>query len=314
METTNKNLPRDVFLYLLSVVALGMLAVNFGTLLFQFINIYVPDAITESPYFSDQQYYQAVRWSVSSLVIVFPVFLWVSRFLKKDILANPDKRELRIRKWLLYLTLFVAGVVVIGDLIALVYNFLQGELTTRFVLKILSIMAIAGSVFFYYLNELREQLRSMKLFSRVVIALVSVGIVAGFVVAGSPAAQRQNRFDEQRVQHLQTIQWQIVSYWQAKGVLPPNLDALTDTINGFVAPIDPESQIPYEYRVTADKSFSLCATFNTASEGNQNDPKSVPMPAVDSSYGIEPANWQHPSGRYCFDRIIDPDRFPVKSR
>src|SRR6266498_490569 len=156
MDTSNKNLPRDVFLYLLAIVALGMTAVNFGTLLFQFINIYVLDVISSDLRYQSA-YYSSIRWAVSTLIIVFPVFLWVSRFLKRDIDRNPEKRELKIRKWLLYLTLFVAGVVIIGDLVALVYNYLQGELTLRFFLKVISILFIASSIFYYYLNELREK-------------------------------------------------------------------------------------------------------------------------------------------------------------
>jgi len=308
MENTNRNTPRDVFLYLLAIVALGMLAVNFGTLLFQFINIGFPDAVVDQyQYYSSSQYYSTIRWAVSALVIVFPVFLWVSRFLKKDIEVNPEKRELKIRKWLLYFTLFVAGVVVIGDLIALVYNFMQGEVTLRFVLKIASILFIASSVFYYYLNELKEYQRSTKLFSRIIIGIVSIGIIAGFFVAGSPQAQRFNRFDEQRVQDLQSIQWQIVSHWQAKKVLPATLDELTDTLNGFRAPLDPETQMAYEYRVLGVTSFELCATFKKDNQDSSSSPtQPKPLPA---SYGID-SNWAHTAGRVCFERTIDPDKFP----
>jgi hypothetical protein len=302
----NKNLPRDVFLYLLSIVALGMLAVNFGALLFQFINIYVPDAIADQ-YQSASSYFQSVRWEISTLVIVFPVFLWVSRYLNRDLEANPEKRELKIRKWLLYLTLFVAGVVVIGDLIALVYNFLQGELTRRFVLKVLSIFVVAGSVFYYYVHELRERVASTKLFSRIVVAVVTAGIIAGFIVAGSPQAQRYNRFDERRVSDLQGIQWQVAEYWRLKRALPTNLDALTDNFSGYKAPLDPQTNQPYEYRTTGSLSFQLCANFKTDNpEANPYGPRGAS--SVDS-YGLV-SNWAHGEGKQCFDRTIDPDKFP----
>jgi hypothetical protein len=45
--------------------------------------------------------------------------------------------------------------VLLGDLIALVYNLLGGDLTARFVLKVLTIGVIAGAVFAYYLTDLR---------------------------------------------------------------------------------------------------------------------------------------------------------------
>jgi len=43
-----------------------------------------------------------------------------------------------------------AALVVIGDLVALVYNFMGGDLTARFVLKVGAILVVAGAVFGYY--------------------------------------------------------------------------------------------------------------------------------------------------------------------
>jgi uncharacterized membrane protein (DUF106 family) len=59
-----------------------------------------------------------------------------------------------VRRWLTYLTLFVSAGVLIADLVTMVYNVLGGELTTRFVLKVLVVGAIAGGVFWYYLTDL----------------------------------------------------------------------------------------------------------------------------------------------------------------
>ena len=152
---TNKNLPRDVFLYLLSIVTLVVSAISFGILVFQYINVYFPDLLTDY-YLSPSSYYGSIRQALAALIVIFPVYVWVSRFLKKDIDENPEKRELKIRKWLLYLTVFVAALVIIGDLVTLINTFLNGELTARFILKVLTIFFIAGSVFSYYFSELRE--------------------------------------------------------------------------------------------------------------------------------------------------------------
>jgi hypothetical protein len=51
--------------------------------------------------------------------------------------------------------LFIAACVLIGDVVTLVYNVLTGEVTLRIVLKILTVAVIAGTVFGYYLSELR---------------------------------------------------------------------------------------------------------------------------------------------------------------
>lgn len=55
-----------------------------------------------------------------------------------------------------YLTLLIAAGVLVGDLITLVYNLLSGELTVRFILKVLVVAAIAGSGFAYFLHLVRQ--------------------------------------------------------------------------------------------------------------------------------------------------------------
>ncbi len=308
-----KSSPRDVFLHLLTVVALYFCAFNFVTLVFKLVETAFPDPLN--------QYYDfgsAVRWSIAALVIIFPVYLWVSRFLYRDTAANPEKAELKIRKWLLYFTLFVAAVLIIGDLVALIFNFLEGELTVRFLLKILTILAVAVSVFGFYFYELKRKPAAFspraKLFVWVVIAMVIVMVIAGFFIAGSPFKQRQIRFDRERVSHLQGIQWQIVNFWQQKERLPAALDELRDPISGYNPPVDPETGAPYEYRSGGELSFELCAVFNLAGEENFDGLRPA-EPAFDPlGKPIAQGTWAHGAGRECFARAIDPEIYKIKGR
>lgn len=320
--TSAKNLPRDVFLYLLAIITLVASAISFGIVVFQYINVYIPDIISDS-YFSRSSYLNSLRSALAALIIIFPVFIWVSRFLRKDINNFPEKRDLKIRKWLLYLTLFAAALVIIGDLVALLRNFLEGELSQRFVLKVVAILFIAGSVFFHYLSELRErgkELKQIRVFDWVVVSIVLAGSVAGFFVAGTPQNQRLVRLDERRTSDLQTIQWQIINYWQKKEVLPSVLDDLVDPISGFFMPRDPETNGSYEYRLLGELKFELCAVFNTSSyEAETNTGKELlrkPVPAMAPGeiryIGTEQSSsWQHDMGRTCFERTIDPDLYPL---
>ena len=50
----------------------------------------------------------------------------------------------------------IAAGVVIGDLISFLTSFFEGELTLRFVLKVLTVMVIASGVFWYYLGSLKR--------------------------------------------------------------------------------------------------------------------------------------------------------------
>ena len=98
-----------------------------------------------------------MRWSIASLIVAFPVFLYTSWLIVRDLAADPNKRHSKVRRWLTYLTLFVAATVLIGDVITLVYNLLGGEITTRFLLKVLVVAFIAGTVFWYYLSDIRRE-------------------------------------------------------------------------------------------------------------------------------------------------------------
>jgi len=312
-----KNLPRDVFLYLLSIITLVAVAVSLGITFFQIINVYMPDVISD-PYFSQSTYYSTLRSALAALIVVFPVLLWVLRFLRKDIEKNPEKKDLKIRKWLIYLTLFAAALVIIGDLVTLLRSFLEGELSQRFILKICAVLLIAGSILIHYLSELKDKNEKFKwilAFDWAVVAVVVVGVVSGFFVAGSPQNQRLVRMDERRIGDLQSIQWQIINYWQRKEVLPENLSDLNDPIGGFIVPRDPETNMNYEYTRLEQLKFQLCGDFLTSNIGVNTGDKTVqPMPVgvYDRSIGVDQANqnWQHDKGRTCYDRTIDTDLYP----
>lgn len=144
---------REAFMYLVLFLCLYISAFSFGSLLFHFINRWIPDAI---------RYYEsgdlsAVRMSVASLIVAFPVYLWLSSLLASAIKKDADRKGSKVRKWLTYITLFIAAGVIIGDLITLLFNLLGGELTARFLLKVLTVLLIAGLIFGYYLWDLRQE-------------------------------------------------------------------------------------------------------------------------------------------------------------
>jgi Domain of unknown function (DUF5671) len=146
--------PRDAFLYLVLFSTLYVSAWNLGSLAFQIIDRLFPDpaALDRAAYSRD-----AMRWSVASLVAAFPVFLYLQWSIERAVRLDPAKRASKVRRWLTYLTLFVAACALIGDLTTLVYYFLGGELTMRFLLKVTTIAVIAGSSFWYYLSDLRSE-------------------------------------------------------------------------------------------------------------------------------------------------------------
>jgi hypothetical protein len=142
---------REAFLYLIMFSTLYFAAWNLGNLLFTFID----RAFLEG----DRGFYliDTQRWSTAAVIIAFPVFLLLARYINKQVELNPFKRLSPARRWLTYLTLFLASAALLGDVTTLIYNLLGGDLTVRFVLKILVVALIAGSCFTYYLLDLRKE-------------------------------------------------------------------------------------------------------------------------------------------------------------
>lgn len=298
-----KVTPKDFFLWAGAMVALYGSIISFITLIFSYINYAFPDELS---YYSDP-FSGAMRFQMASLIVLVPVALFLMRLIRKDIAAERAKSELWIRRWALFLTIFIAGAAVVVDLITLINYFLGGELTNRFILKVFVLLLVAGGVFLHFLADLRgywiKQPERARLVGWAAFALVVVSIVAGFFIMGTPGQVRLYRYDEQKVSSLQNIQWELVNFWQQKQVLPASLMELEDPISGWTLPMDPQTGEPYKYERTSNTSFTLCATFNAES---RNQYEEMPVRA----YGSIEGSWKHGEGEVCFDRTIDPERYP----
>lgn len=311
MEHTHiKSTPKDVFLHLFNIVTFYLSVIGFITLFVNYINALFPDPLNY--YFSAIS--GGVRWASSVLFVAVPAYLISSWMLGKDIKKEPEKRDLKLRKWLIYFTLFISAITVIVDLMVFVYFFLDGEISARFFLKVLVVLLVAGAVFGYYFWELKRkgEKTNIPMILAIVVSIVVLGsIIAGFFIIGTPSDQRNRRFDEQRVQELQTIQSQITYFWIQKNKLPEKLEDLNDDISGFVAPKDPGTKLSYEYKVLEPLKFELCATFAkpTQFKGVLTSGERYAEPK-----GSYQENWDHEEGRTCYTRTIDPEMYKDKER
>ena len=310
---TAKTSPKDFFLWAGVIVALYGSIVSLIALLFEYINYAFPDALAN---YMDP-YGGPIRTAMAAVIVLVPTLIVLLRIIRGTIEREPGKANIWVRRWALGLTLFIATVTILIDLITLINTFLGGEVTTRFELKVLMVFLIAIGVFLHFLADMKGYwIVNPKKASSVgigVIVLAAAVIVSGFFVVGSPQHVRMLRYDAQKVSDLQNIQYQVVNYWQAKRALPPSLDAVADPISGMSIPSDPQSNAPYAYKAVNNLSFQLCATFNaptpdTAGKGGYGNGINVSYP---TPAGGMSDNWQHGAGQACFDRTIDPQRYPA---
>lgn len=295
MNSEPKTSAKDFFLNLGAIVALYVLVINLLMLLFTVINRAYPK-IGGYNYFGSS----SISWPVATLIIVFPIFVFLMWLLEKNYRAEPEKRQIAVKRWLIYITLFVAGVALAVDLVTVLYYFIDGqELSMAFMMKVLSVFVVAGMVFYYYISEIREKLDSKKrkIWFSVVLVVILASIIWGFSVLGSPRTQRLYKYDNQKVNDLQNIDNGILNYYsQNGGILPTTLDDLGK--NNYFIPQDSQSQSSYEYKKTGNSTYDLCAEFNNASDSNDVMNNSRAM------YPYSEGSWVHPAGYYCFSKKV----------
>ncbi len=307
----SKTSPKDFFLWLLTVIALYGSISSFLALVFEYINYSFPDPLA---YYGDP-YGGAVRFSMAALIVLVPTTLVCLHLIRGSIVAEPGKATIWVRRWALVLTLFIATVTILVDLVTLTNTFLGGEITVRFGLKVLVVLLVAAGVFLHFLADLKgywiAHAKKANMIGIGVGVLTLATIAAGFFIIGTPSHMRDLRFDSQKTSDLQGIQSQVVYYYQQKQVLPTSLEELTDALSGYVVPTDPETKAAYTYEKTGNLSFKLCTTFNAATpdmEGKGGYGRDVAYP---SEFGIVGGgSWKHDAGMVCFDRTIDPDKYP----
>ncbi len=286
---------REAFLYLVLFATLYTTAFNVGHVAFLLIERWMPDAV-RARWASEVA---GLRSALAGLLIAFPVFLILSRVIGRRLAREPEARGSLVRRWLTYITLFTAALVLIGDLIALVTGVLSGELTSRFVLKVIVVFLIAGIVFVHYLTGLRAEESERgdtggpRWLARAGGAAVLVVIAIGLFQLGSPAGERLRQLDRQRVAHLRGIVQAIDQFYLEEKRLPRSIDELLDRPDG-ISPVtveDPTTRLPYEYRAVDSLAYELCATFERVDS----------LPSADGFDSERTARfWRHGAGRTCF--------------
>jgi len=306
--------PKEFFMWTGAMVTLYVSVFSFLALFFNYIDIAFPDALNTyiDPYSS------SIRFEIASLIVLFPVFLVLMHFIRRDIARDATKKNIWIRRWAQVLTIFVAGATVIIDLITLINTYLGGEISIHFILKVVVVLLVMSAALMHFLADIWGYWDINPQYARTVGGavgfLILATIVSGFFIIGSPGEVRLYRFDDQKVSDLQNIQYQVVSYWQTQGSIPGKLSDLNDSLGGYTVPLDTQTGSAYIYATTSSMSFKLCATFNATTQANSPTATNIAYPSMpdgSTGYDLQSSSWYHQAGNVCFIRTIDPKRYPV---
>lgn len=296
-----EHTPRNVVLQLGALITMYISASFLLTLLFGLINLTYP-AATDS-YWEIESASDSVRLGIAMTIVFFPTFLLLTR--RVNVLRRTDSTATHqtITKWLIYLSLLLGGLVLLGTLVSTIYTFLNGDLTTRFILKAASVVGVVGMAVHYFVLDARgrwveKETQSIMLgigTSLVVFAAVAFGL--GHI--DTPAVVRDMKLDEVQINDLHSIQWQIENYLTTSSTTPDSLDvAYADA--AVAIPVAPEGREAYTYAVTA-KGFELCATFSRDSSDSSDTLPAYNDPTARIK-GMD--DWRYQAGRYCFDRVV----------
>lgn len=286
----------DAFLNLFSLITLGWMAIAIGMMLFQIIDKFLsPGTVSTLSSYSQS----GLKFGVASALIVTPIFLLIVSSLHKKYKAGALSPQSGVYRWLTYLILLIAGLNIIGRLIQLVFQLLDGDYTLASILKIVVVLLIASGIFGYYWYDLKrtdyskKSSISMAFFALIVVVALG-GIITSFFVIDSPAVTQAKKQDLQRAEDLSGIDNMINNYYIENEELPADLSATR--FNQFS---DPKTGESYGYNVTGTQEYELCATFDLIADPN------------DEYRYYDGKDWYyHKEGYQCFKSSITSDLKP----
>lgn len=302
VAASKSNAAKFVFLYLLHLVSLGFMTVNFGIVCFQIINKNIVDAVTGySGAYSDG----ILKFAISALLVSTPIFYGISWLIQKSLLKGELKKDSAVRRWLTYLILFVSFLIFIGWLIALVNNFLNGEVTMKFILKTLSVLLIAATVFGFYLYDIRRQAvenvkdKVLKIFFIATLAIVVIVFIASFFVVETPAVARNRKLDNQVINNFYAIDSCVDQYYREKKILPADFASMQADCKYITEDVLKDSQTGKEftYGIIGTSTYEICANFRTSDLDKDEETRMLPINAGMNS------SW-HDSGYQCLRRYV----------
>ncbi len=272
---------RDAFLHLIAFITLGGWVVALINLGQGLIDRALPSPGSYLPQAS------SLSWHIATIIIAFPIYLWVNMLIGREAKVRPESLQSGVRKWLTYVALVIASIVLIGDGVWLLAAFLTGDVTAAFAAKSLLVIGITGGVFAYYLGSVRAIVLKTwrdRFFAIAATIAVVVALVLGFVPVGSPFEAQAIARDTARLQALS-----IVATTAHGDRVVTGATSIPATIPGLQ---------PSEYQRVNANEYRLCDTFER------------PSPATMTGM------WKHPAGRHCFtiDARQNPEDVPDSVR
>ncbi|MEA2006727.1 MAG: DUF5671 domain-containing protein [Patescibacteria group bacterium] len=278
-DEEKKNPAFHLFLYLVEFLSLGFLVAGEIIVFFQMINKYIPDPEKLNLDYSYVYYdNDALKFGLSALIVAVPIFFSILMLIEKKLGKNEIDPGSLVRKFITYLAMFAFSAMAIGSLISLLYNYFDGELTARFVLKAIAFFLVSVVFFGFYFWEIRRKEILKKTFMPFYSSLLFLGVacvVLGFVVIDNPKVTREKRIDRELVNEMRSFTYGVNDFYKLHKQLPNKNERTLNRTNGKIT-----------YKPGEEDLYELCGDFIRESDESDRDRFS--------------GDWFHDSGEHCF--------------
>ncbi|MCG2701326.1 DUF5671 domain-containing protein [Candidatus Parcubacteria bacterium] len=299
MENAKNNSAKFAFFYMLSLSSLVFMALSAGMIIFQIINKNIVDVLNQ---FRGQYSPDQLKFAISALIISAPIFYVAMSRIYKSLFSGELDKDSGVRKWLTYFILLISSIVMIGWLIATINSFLDGELTTKFILKSIAAIAIAATIFTFYLYDIKREVeigaknKTISIYFYASLMAVIVVFAASLFFVESPTETRNRKFDDMILGKFGQIENAVNEYYQENKKLPISLNELAEEFpyltNEDLA--DAATGKKFEYKPGESNFYELCADFRTSNKGEENG-------AYNNLYK---ENWPHDVGYQCLKQKV----------
>lgn len=298
--------PKQFVMQLGAIVSAYVTLIAFLLLCFSLIDLFIPDFIES--YWEVESAGSSARTAIAFLIVSTPTVVYLTRQIQRLRNTTTNIQYAPLMRWLVYLSLFLGSAVLLGYVVGIIVQFLNGELSLRFILKALVASSVIGAAMWYYLKDSEgyweQHPQRLQQVGWALLGTITVVILVSFTIINSPATVREIRIDQEQVQTLREVEWRIESHLDNNAALPESIATLYQDDN---VPQAPATRDPYSFRFTND-SYELCATFaepNPATYSVERpQPKEI-FTATNRSYTINDyGSWNYEPGRHCFARTV----------
>ncbi|CUH88181.1 hypothetical protein PH5382_02113 [Phaeobacter sp. CECT 5382] len=248
----------EALFYALLFAALGMVVANSLTLQHGLITLWVPEhGDSYSSYGLGQ-----LRWSMAALIIFAPVFHWLHHKDARATGTNPAQKHGTIRRWLSALAVFAAAMTLLCTAIYVIYRFLDGDMTARFIAKSGSVTLMACVVLLYFRQDRLTAGHWDTLAPNwLVTGIAALTLALSFWSVGGPAQGRMEHRDSLRLSDLQQLQRDVAACMERTDTAPSELD-LPEALDPMTCARNPHQLTGYAAEITYERlgprRFQLC--------------------------------------------------------